>query len=301
MGTWNELSNEITQAVQEAGKSILAVQGRGRTSAGIVLDDSQVLAAAHSVSDEESVNVWISPDHPVRAQLVGRDSATDIAVLKTDEKVGTPPQFSDSPALGIGQLVVAVARTWRGNLVASSGILSGLMGEWHTYRGRKIEAFIRPDLTYYSGFSGGALIGSDRKIIGMNTAALRRGSPLTIPYATIKRITSTLLEKGYVPQPYLGLGLQPVQLPESLKQKLNLTEHAGALVVHVEPSGPADNAGALVGDVLLKINADSFGEQRTASILSRLSPGQTATVSGIRGGQPFSSTIVIDQRPRRRA
>jgi len=175
------------------------------------------------------------------------------------------------------------------------------MGEWHTFRGKKIDAFIRPDLTLYSGFSGGALIGADQKIIGMNTTALRRGSPLAIPYATIKGTAAILIEKGYIPKPYLGLGLQPVRVPESLKKNLNLTQNVGALVVHVEPSSPADKAGLLLGDVLLRIEERNFGEGETASVVFRLAPGQNASILGIRGGQQFSSTVSVGERPRRQA
>jgi len=299
MGTWNELSNEISQAVQEAGKSIVTVQGGGRTSSGIIFDESTVITAAHTIHNETNARVWISPDQPLTASVQGRDSGTDIAVLKTDSKFTSKARFLDNPQLAVGQLVVEIGRTWRGNLVASSGILSGVMGEWNTFRGKKVEAFIRPDLLLYRGFSGGALIGADRKVIGMMTAALRRGSPLAVPYSTIKRITTTLLEKGYIPSPYLGLGLQPVRVPESLKQKLNLTEHAGALVVQVESQSPADKAGFLVGDVLLKISDAAFGEESTVTILSRLSPGQNVAVAGIRGGQSFTSNVNVGERPRR--
>src|SRR5579872_3433903 len=300
MATWNELSNEIAKAVQALGKSVVTVQGRGgRASSGVIYDESTVITAAHSISEQENIRVWISPDQPIVARIAGRDLGSDLAVLKIDAKLDGSAVFADDPQLAVGQLVIAVARTWRGNLVASAGILSGVMGEWHTFRGKKIEAFIRPDLTLYHGFSGGALIAPDQKIIGMNTAALRRGSPLTLPYSTIKRIAPILVEKGHLPSPYLGVGLQPVRVPESLKQKLNLTQHAGALVVHVEEDGPADQAGILMGDILLKVGEATFGEERTTSILSRLNPQQSAIVIGIRGGQQFSSNINVGQRPQR--
>ena len=301
MGTWNELSTELSQAIQAVGKNIVTVEGGGgRTSSGIILEDNTVLTSAHAVSEAESVRVWISHEQPHTATLAGRDSGTDIALVKTNAKLtDSKAAFTESPQLAIGQLVVAIARTWRGNLVASAGILSGLMGEWHTHRGKKIEAYIRPDLTLYSGFSGGALIGSDQRIIGMTTGVLRKGSPLALPYATIKRVTTVLLEKGYIPSPYLGVGLQPVRVPESSKQKLNLTQPAGALVVHLEPGSPADKAALLVGDILLTIGDGSFGEERTMAILSRLTPGQSASVAGVRAGQSFTSTIQVGERPRR--
>ncbi len=302
MGTWNELSNELSQAIQTVGKNVVTVQpGGGRTSSGIILENDTILTSAHAVSEGENIRGWTSPDKPFKATLVGRDPGTDIALLKADAKLSGAAKFAENPQLAVGQLGVAISRTWRGNLVASAGILSGLMGEWHTHRGKKIDAFIRPDLSLYHGFSGGALIGADQKIIGMNTSALRRGSPLTIPYATIKRVTSILLEKGYIPSPYLGLGLQPARLPESLKQKLNLTQNAGVLVVYVESGSPADKAGVLLGDVLLKIADRNFAEQGTTSILSTLAPGQSVSVAGIRGGQAFSSTIQVGERPRRQA
>jgi S1-C subfamily serine protease len=300
MGTWNELSNEISQSIQTVGKNIVTVQaGAGRPSSGIILDDQTILTAAHAISEREGIRVWISPAQPFTAALVGRDSGTDLAILKSDAKLGGGANFAESPQLAVGQFVVAIARTWRGNLVASAGILSGLMGEWHSHRGKKIDAFIRPDLNLYRGFSGGAMIGADQKIIGMTTSALRRGSPLVVPYATIQRVTSVLREKGHVPSPYLGLGLQPVRVPESLQRKLNLTQRTAVLVVHVESAGPADKAGVLLGDVLLTIADRNLGDEGTTAILSALTPGQTAKIGGVRGGGEFTSSIQVGERPHR--
>lgn len=300
MGMWSQLSSEISQTIQKVGESVVTVQAGVRTSSGIVVDDSTILTSAHAISEEAKLRAFLTPDQPVNLGLVGRDYGCDLALLRAEAKIGVPAVFAENPQLAVGNFVVAIGRSWRGKLVASAGILSGLMGEWHTYRGKKIEAFIRPDLTLYRGFSGGALVGADQKIIGMSSTALRRGSPLGIPYATIQRVTSVLREKGYVPDPYLGLGLQPLRVPESLKQKLNLTEQAAALVVHVEPGSPADGAGVMLGDVLLAIADSHFGEERTVSVLSRLAPGQKATIVGIRGGQRFTTNIVIGERPRTR-
>jgi S1-C subfamily serine protease len=300
MASWSELSNEISQAVQAVGKSIVTVQPRGgRTSSGIILDEHTIITTARSVANESSVQVWTSSDESATAKLKGSDPSTDIAVLQVEKKVGPAAVFAEGPQLTVGQLLVAIGRTWRGNLVASAGILSGLMGEWHTFRGGKLDAFIRPDLTLYSGFSGGALVSADQKIIGMNTTSLRRGSPLTVPYATIKRVAAALADKGYIPKPYLGLGLQPVRVPESLQQKLNLTDEMGALVVHVEASSPAEKAGVLLGDVLLRVDGQSFGVG-TASVVRGLKPDQNVEVSGTRGGQQFSASVLVGERPRRR-
>jgi S1-C subfamily serine protease len=300
MGTWDELSSELSKAIQDVGKSVVTVQpGGGRTASGIFLDEQTIVTTARAVADHETIRVRVSSEKPLNATLVGSDSETDIAVLKLETKTGTPAVFSEDPKLAVGQLVLAIGRTRRGNLVASAGILSGVMGEWYTFRGKKVEAFIRPDLNLYSGFSGGALVGADRKVIGMNTVALRRESPLAVPYATIKRIGAVLREKGYVPKPYLGLGLQPVRVPESLKRKLNLTQEVGALVVHVDSDGPSDKAGLLLGDVLLQVEDQVLGEQGTASVVFQLTPKQEVKVHGLRAGQKVSSTVLVGERPRR--
>lgn len=302
MGTWSELSSELSKTIEEVGKSVVTVQADGgRTSSGIILGEQTVVTTARAVADRETIRVWMSSEKPLNATLVGQDSDTDIGLLKLETKIGPPAVFAEDLKLAVGSLVLAIGRTWRGNLVASAGILSGVMGEWHTFRGKKIEAFIRPDLNLHSGFSGGPLIGADRKVIGMNTAALRRGSPLAVPHLTIKRIAAALSEKGYVPNPYLGLGLQPVRTPESLKQKLNLTQGVGALVVHLESDGPADKAGLLLGDILLRVEEHNLGERGTASVVFQLTPNKEAKVDGIRGGQRFSSTVLVGERPRRQA
>lgn len=300
MGTWSQLSSEISQAVQKVGESIVALEAAERTFSGIVVDDTTIVTSAHAVAEEAKIRAFVTPDQPFSVAVLGRDYGCDLAVLKTETKIGAPAAFAERPQLAVGNLVVAIGRTWRGKLVASAGILSGLMGEWHTYRGKKIEAFIRPDLTLYRGFAGGALVGADQKIIGMSSTALRRGSPLAVPYATIERVAPVLREKGYVPGPYLGLGLQPLRLPESVKQKLNLSEQVAALVVHVDSGSPAETAGVMIGDILLAIADSRFGEERTVSILSRLAPNQKASIVGIRGGEKFTANLVIGERPRTR-
>src|SRR5213075_495147 len=124
MSIWNDLSNELSHAIQAVGKSIVTVQaGGGRTASGIVLDEKTVVTTARAVADEEKIRLWIFPDQPFNASLVGTDSDTDIGVLRTDAKVAPPAAFAETPQLAVGQLVLAVGRTWRGNLVASSGIL----------------------------------------------------------------------------------------------------------------------------------------------------------------------------------
>ncbi len=297
--TWQQLSKEISQAVDQAGKSIVAVDGRsGHTSSGIIWRTDSVLTAAHSIRTDSNIRVILGPGKSVQAKLAGRDRGTDIAVLKLDEKIAAPPvEFGTTASLAVGEFTVAVARTRRGNIVASSGIISGLMGEWQVGRTR-IDQFIRPDLNLYPGFSGGALIEAGGGILGLNTSGLVRGKCITIPSSTVVRIADEIVAKGHVAQPYIGLLMYPVQIPESLQKKAGVASSAGLLVMHVEPGGPAHLGGVLLGDILVNIGGQTLDDlQDLQEELGRKGIGTTVQANVIRGGQRVQITIQIGERP----
>ena len=298
-GTWLELSKEISKAVEQAGKSIVAVDGRsGHTSSGIVWRADSILTAAHSIRHDTNLMVIVGPGKSLAAKLAGRDRGTDLAILKLDEKIeAQPAQFGNATSLSVGELTVAVARTRRGNVVASSGIISGLMGEWQVARTR-IDQFIRPDLNLYPGFSGGALVGAGGNILGLNTSGLIRGKFITIPSSTLTRIAEEIAAKGHVAQPYIGLVMQPVEIPGSLQKKAGVDATAGLLVMHVESRGPADVAGALLGDILVNIDGRSFEDlEDVHEELRRKGAGQEVQARAIRGGQSIQIAIRVGERP----
>lgn len=299
--TWQQLSKEISDAVANAGQAIVTVDGRnGHTSSGIVWQNSFVLTAAHALRKDVNISVLRADGTTVRAELTGRDPSTDVALLKADQDLGPEiAQFGATTGLKVGELLVAIARTRRGHLVASSGILSGLMGEYQAGRTR-IDQFIRPDLMLYPGFSGGALIDATGKILGMNTSGLIRGKPITLPAATLVRLGEQLVSKGRVPRPYIGVALQPVPLPESLQKQTGLQASTGLLVMHVEPGGPADAAGALVGDILIDLAGHGFDDMADLQdALQRNSVDQEVKSTIVRGGQRSELTIRIGERPLR--
>ena len=298
-GLWSELSKDISQAVEQAGKSTVAVDGRsGHTSSGIVWRTDSILTAAHSIRRDTDIRVIIGPGRSVNAKLVGKDRGTDLAVLRLDEKVESEPAPLESGTpLSVGELTVAVARTRRGHIVASSGILSGLMGEWQMARTR-IDQFIRPDLMLYPGFSGGALVGPGGNILGLNTSGLIRGKAITIPSSTLTRVAEEIAAKGHVSQPYVGLVMQPVEIPGSLQKNLGVAANTGLLVMHVEAGGPADKAGALLGDILIDLDGRSFEDlEDVHDELRRNGVGQEVQAKVIRGGQNIQMTIRIGERP----
>jgi S1-C subfamily serine protease len=221
-------------------------------------------------------------------------------LLKLDAEIEMQPaQFADTSSLSLGELSVAVARTRRGNVVASAGIISGLMGEWQVSRTR-IDQFIRPDLNLYPGFSGGALVDSTGHVLGLNTSGFLRGKPITIPASTVSRVAEEIAARGHVARPYIGLVMQPVQIPESLQKKAGVDAVAGLLVMHVEPGGPADSGGVLLGDILLDMDGKAFADlDDVYEALARKGAGQEVNTSLIRAGQRQQLTIRIGDRPSR--
>jgi S1-C subfamily serine protease len=298
---WQQLSKEISKAVEEAGKSIVAVDGRsGHTSSGIVWRRDSIITAAHAIRQDTNIGIVFAPGRSVVARLAGRDRGTDLALLKLDEEIEmAPAQFGETSSLSLGELSVAVARTRRGNIVASAGIISGLMGEWQVGRTR-IDQFIRPDLNLYPGFSGGALVDSTGHVLGLNTSGLLRGKSITIPASTVSRVAEEIASRGHVARPYIGLVMQPVQIPESLQKKAGIDVAAGLLVMHVEPGGPADSGGVLLGDILLDMDGQAFSDlDDVYEALARKGVGQEVNTSLIRAGQRLQLTIRIGDRPSR--
>jgi S1-C subfamily serine protease len=296
--TWQQFSKEISEVVQRTGQSTVAVDGRsGHTSSGIVWRRDAVLTAAHSIRHETNIGVIFAPGRSVTARFSGRDRGTDLALLKLDQEIEMQPaQFGDSKALSVGELTVAVGRTRRGNIVASAGIVSGLMGEWRVSRTR-IDQFIRPDLNLYRGFSGGALVDHTGSVLGLNTSGLLRGTSVTIPSSTVLRIAEELSSTGHVAQPYVGLVMQAVGIPETLQQKAGVNAASGLLVMHVESGGPADAAGVLLGDTLLEMDGTAFAELDDLSeALARKGAGQEIQASLIRGGQRMQLAIRLGTR-----
>lgn len=295
---WAALSNELAEASSAAGKSVVAVHGRRHPSSGILWSNDSVVTANHALRRDDDISVVVAAGQSVPARLAGRDPGTDLAVLRLQQAVsGDVPRWGDASKLRVGDLVLALARTWRGNIVASSGIVSGLMGRWRTWRGGELEQFIRPDLTLYPGFSGGPLINAQGEVVGVNTAGLHR-SGVAVPAATVARVVGELLEKGRIERPYLGLAMQQVALPESLRTTLNLIPGEALLVVHVEPGSAAEKSGVLLGDVLVEIEgkptADTDVVQET---LHSLKVGQKIQIKLVRGGALKTADVTLAARP----
>lgn len=299
--TWKTLSDDLAAGAAQAGESVVAIHGRRHPCSGVMFRNDAIVTASHAIRREEDIIVATPAGERAKARLAGRDPGTDLAILRLEKPMDVKlPEWSFADGLRVGNMVLALGRTWRGNVVASAGIISGFINApWKTWRGGELSQFIRPDLSFYPGFSGGPLVGSGGEFIGINTAGLHRPG-ITIPSSTITKVGTELLEKGAVERPYLGLAMQGVPLQESLRSKLNLTGSEGLLVVHVEPGGPAEKGGVLLGDVLLELGSTPVSE--TESVLDQLRSrkvGEEIDATLLRGGTVTKMRIKLQARPPR--
>ena len=294
------LSNELAGAVERIAPSIVAVHARRRLpSTGIHWRPGIVVTAEHTVRAEDGLTVE-TPDgrsHP--ATLVGRDPGTDLAVLKiTTDLDGPPAPRGDDGALRVGHMVLALGYGPR----ASWGVISALGPRWRTWRGGEIDRLVRLDLVLYPGFSGGPLVDAAGHVVGVNTSALARDSRLAVPVTTVGRVVDELLRQGHVSRGYLGIGMQPVRLPDGLRAALGLPGDGGLIVVTVEPDGPAARAGLLLGDVLVAL--DGVPTADLDDVQGRLGGdriGTTVTALMVRAGARAEVRVTVGERPRRGA
>src|SRR3984957_3771441 len=248
------ISSEFASAAEKAGGSVVAVHARRwMPTSGIEWKKGVVVTVHHGVRRDEDIKVLLGTGRAVSATLAGRDPSTDMAVLRIEEGSSGAPQLGDSTSLRLGHLVLALGRTRRGDLVASSGIIGGISGEWRNRRGGQLDQHIRLDLALYPGFSGGPLLNARGEVVGVNPGGLGQGRAVTVPVATVNRVLEELLEKGHIARPYLGIAMQAVEVPENMRSKLPAETRVGLLVMHVEKGGPAEKAGVLLGDVLFEL------------------------------------------------
>ncbi len=290
------LSNSLASAVETAGPFVVRIAGGRRPASGVIWSaDGVVLAADHSVRRDEDIVVTLSDGRDVPAAVAGRDAGTDLAVLRA-EATGLPvPPWHDHEGLKVGQLVLALARPGR-TMRARLGILSAVGQEWQAAGGTQIDRYIESDIEPAIGISGGPLLDAAGRVIGVNTVGLIRGAVLTVPTATLRRVTNSLLTHGRIRRGYLGVASQTVRLPDALAQAA--TQKAGLLVLSVEVDSPAGRAGVMLGDLVLSVGGQPV--QRTDQLLNVLTEDRIDTQVSIRlarAGQIHDVPVVIGDRP----
>jgi serine protease DegQ len=300
-GLLSAVSNDLAAAVDTVGRSVVAIHARRRIPAsGVVWQPGVVVAAHHTVQRDDDITVSLHDGSSVSATLAGRDPSTDLAVLRLADGAGAPPVAPAAEPPRVGQLVLALGRPG-GSVTASLGIVSAVGGEWRTWQGGAIDRFVRLDLAVYDGFSGGPLVDTAGRVIGLNTSGLARATAVTVPASTVTRVMGQLLARGHVARGWLGIATQPVRLPPALQRSLGSESDAGLVVVNVEPDSPADRGGVLIGDILIAL--DGRAVRDPGDVLAALGGEQIGHAVGlriVRGGKAETVSVTVGERPRAR-
>jgi len=290
-----QFSNELAALVAAAAQSVAAVHGGGRRpSSGIIWRPGIVVTAEETIVGDADLALTLPGGTRVPATLTGRDPSTDIAVLRYE---ATPPAKAFAATtfatdLRAGHLAVAIGSS-EGEAVATLGVVSFAGPAWRSRHGGQIDARLVIDARLPAVAEGGALVSADGSLIGMAVFGPRR-RVLAIPAATIARVAPIIQDKGHVARGYLGVGLQPV--PLAAAEGAETTR--GAMVVTLDPAGPAKAAGILQGDIIVRLGGSAVTGLRTLyQQLGSDAVGKKIAVELIRAGVHKTVDVTIAPRP----
>jgi S1-C subfamily serine protease len=288
------VSNQMADAVAKAGSSLVQVRGRARGPAtGIARPGELVLTADHVLERDDDLSVVAPGGRELPAQLVGRDQASDLALLRVPGLGVEPAAFASAPAR-VGQLILAVGRPGDSPM-ASLGIVSAAGGPLRGRRGAVLEQYIQTDAIPYPGFSGGALVDAHGAVVGVLTTGLAGGVALGVPAALAGRIADALAGGGRVKRGFLGISSQPVEIPAA--QRAGLAQERGLLVVRVEPGSPAEQGGLMLGDVLTAFDGQAVTDtDELHALLAGDRVGRAVPVQVLRGGALAALQVTVGQR-----
>ncbi len=250
---------KVGPAVVNIGVKQMRARGQGLEGAasGIILaPDGYVLTNNHVVENTVEVEVGLTNGDTFKAEVVGTDPATDLAIVRAATNGLPIAELGDSDTLRVGQLVIAIGNPFGFQSTVSTGVVSALRRALRSETGWLIENVIQTDVPLNPGNSGGPLVDSRGRVIGVNTAiiSIAQGIGLAIPSNTAKWAVGELLKNGRVRRPYLGLGAQVRPIGRQAQRHFDLATTTVVEVVSVERNGPAYQAGLQEGDLLIALN-----------------------------------------------
>ncbi|MGJ3232267.1 MAG: trypsin-like peptidase domain-containing protein [Oceanicaulis sp.] len=264
---------------------------------GFVVDpDGLVVTNNHVIEDADEVEVVLQDGRVLPAEIIGRDPATDLAVLRVEAGEGLPfVDWGDSDAARVGDWVVAIGNPFGLGGSLSAGVISA--------RGREIggryDDYLQSDVAINRGNSGGPLFNMDGEVVGVNTAIFSPtgasvGISFSVPSAVAEPVVAQLIEFGETRRGWLGVNVQPVT--PDMADAMGLASARGAVVTRIDPEGPAAGAGFETGDVVLAFDGRPVPDDRALPrIVADTAPGSAVAVEVFRRGQPVTLTVTVER------
>ncbi|WP_298667918.1 Do family serine endopeptidase [uncultured Sphingomonas sp.] len=267
---------------------------------GYIVTNNHVVAAGMRGAVVTSIRVTLPDRQEYVAKLVGRDAASDLALLKINAPKPLPyVKWGDSAHARVGDWVIAIGNPFGLGGTVTAGIISAVHRV--TGAGGANDRFIQTDASINQGNSGGPMFDMNGNVIGINSQIFSQsggniGIGFAIPAEEARPIIDTLMKGGSVKRGYLGIGIQP--MTDDIAAALGLPKNAGEIIGRVEPNGPAAKAGLRAGDVVMKVNGTAVTPDTTLSyLIANVSPGSTVRLDVVREGKPVSITANVATRP----
>jgi S1-C subfamily serine protease len=287
-----QISTGLADRVAAVAPCVVAIGTGRRHVSGILWRPDVVVTSAQVLPDRGEFTVRRAGAE-MTVQFAGRDPGTNVALLKLAQPIEAPLPAA-APAPRVGALALLVGADDVGAPTARLGMVHATGPEWHSQAGGRIDALLRLDVRLGTD-EGGPVLDSAGGLIGMSTAGPRRRA-LVIPAATVQRVLDPLLAEGRIARGWLGVGLQPVMVPDSLRAVAG--RESGMMVVSLADGGPAVAAGVLPGDIMLDL--DGTPVRRARALAAAMGPeqiGRSVTLRLLRAGALQTLAVVIAARP----
>ena len=298
----------ITDVVDRVGPTVVRIDvwhGRNAARAGsgsgvIVAPDGLVLTNSHVVGGAARVELMTTEGRALTARVVGDDPDTDLALVRVDAPATLPAAtLGDSKRLRRGQLVVAIGNPLGFESTVTAGVVSALGRSLRARTGRLIDDVIQTDAALNPGNSGGPLVSSGGEVIGINTAVIQgaQGICFAVSVNTAKFVLGELVRHGRVRRAYIGISAQQTAIPRRLQLAAGLSQGSSATIVSSEPGSPANRAGLLSGDMIVRLDGEPVtGADDLIRLLTGERIGKPIEIDVLRLGKPRTFTLVPEER-----
>lgn len=306
-------SATVIRAVEQASPSVVGIRRRGAKGNGkesmlegsgsgvVIAPDGYILTNYHVAHGSKSFEVAFHDGATSPAEFVGGDPDTDLALLRVARSGLPPAAFGDSDSLQVGQIAIAIGNPLGLQTTVTAGIVSAVRRTLRGVGGRLIEDIVQTDAPLNPGNSGGALVDSSGRLIGINTAIIggAQGLCFAVPINTARLVIPDLLRHGRVTRGFLGLAGQSIELDVRAARQLGLKSGGGVLAIAITPEGPADKAGLQPRDIVIGIDgAETPTVDAIHKHLDRASAGKKLSIAYVRAGQKRTAEAVVAERPR---